>query len=79
MPKKEIDEDKAFEQALKGKMGWKCSCSLDIVDKKSSKSAARQSQRFIFSNNLFRLMETADLVLPIIFAIEVTEKPALRR
>lgn len=35
MPK-EIDEDKAFEQALKGKMGWKCSCSLDIVDKKSS-------------------------------------------
>jgi hypothetical protein len=36
MPKKEMDEDKAFEQALKGKMGWKCSCSLDIVDKKSS-------------------------------------------
>lgn len=36
MPKKEVDEDKAFEQALKGKMGWKCSCSLDIVDKKSS-------------------------------------------
>lgn len=35
MPK-EIDEDKAFEQALKGKMGWKCSCSLEIVDKKSS-------------------------------------------
>jgi hypothetical protein len=33
---KEIDKDKAFEQALKGKMGWKCSCSLDIVDKKSS-------------------------------------------
>ena len=26
------DEDKAFEQKLKGKMGWKCSCSLDIVD-----------------------------------------------
>ncbi len=24
-------------------------------------------------------METADLVLPIIFAMEVTEKPALRR
>jgi len=36
LPKKQIDEDKAFEQALKGKMGWKCSCSLDIVDKKSS-------------------------------------------
>ena len=33
---KEIDEDKAFEQALKGKMGWKCSCSLDIVDKEST-------------------------------------------
>jgi hypothetical protein len=33
---KEIDEDKAFEQKLKGKMGWKCSCSLDIVDKESS-------------------------------------------
>ncbi|MDP3066462.1 MAG: hypothetical protein Q8N08_06965 [Methanobacteriaceae archaeon] len=35
MTKKEIDEDKAFEQALKGKMGWKCSCALEIVDKKS--------------------------------------------
>ncbi|MGL6298843.1 MAG: hypothetical protein ACRC1M_06740 [Methanobacteriaceae archaeon] len=35
MPK-EKDEDKAFEAALKGKMGWKCSCSLDIVDKDSS-------------------------------------------
>jgi len=33
---KKIDEDKAFEAALKGNMGWKCSCSLDIVDKKSS-------------------------------------------
>ena len=33
---KEIDEDKAFEQALKGKMGWKCSCSLEIIDKESS-------------------------------------------
>ena len=33
---KEIDEDKAFEAALNGKMGWKCSCSLDIVDKESS-------------------------------------------
>lgn len=36
MTKKEIDEDKAFEQALKGNMGWKCSCSLEIVDKESS-------------------------------------------
>lgn len=35
MPKK-VDEDKAFEQALKGKMGWKCSCALEIVDKKST-------------------------------------------
>jgi hypothetical protein len=25
---KELDEDKAFEAALKGKMGWKCPCSL---------------------------------------------------
>ncbi len=33
---REIDEDKAFEQELKGKMGWKCSCSLDIVDKECS-------------------------------------------
>lgn len=32
----ESDEDKAFEQKLKGKMGWKCSCSLDIVDKDTS-------------------------------------------
>jgi hypothetical protein len=36
MSKNESDEDKAFEQALKGKMGWKCSCALDIVDNKSS-------------------------------------------
>ena len=33
---KEIDEDKAFEAELKGKMGWKCACALDIVDKKTS-------------------------------------------
>ena len=33
---KETPEDKAFEQELKGKMGWKCSCSLDIVDKESA-------------------------------------------
>jgi len=36
MSKKEDDTDKAFEAALKGNMGWKCSCSLDIIDKKSS-------------------------------------------
>ena len=28
--------DKEFEALLKGKMGWKCSCSLDIVDKEST-------------------------------------------
>ncbi len=28
--------DKEFEAQLKGKMGWKCACSLEIVDKKSS-------------------------------------------
>jgi hypothetical protein len=33
---KKTSEDQAFEQELKGKMGWKCSCSLDIVDKESS-------------------------------------------
>ena len=33
---KEFDEDKAFEQKLKGKIGWKCSCSLDIIDKECS-------------------------------------------
>ncbi len=33
---RELDEDKAFEQKLKGKMGWKCSCSLDIIDKEST-------------------------------------------
>lgn len=33
---KEADIDKEFEAQLKGKMGWKCSCSLDIVDSKSS-------------------------------------------
>ncbi|MCE7698095.1 MAG: hypothetical protein K8E24_004400 [Methanobacterium paludis] len=33
---KETHEDKIFEQELKGKMGWKCSCSLDIIDKESS-------------------------------------------
>jgi transcription elongation factor Elf1 len=36
MSKKDDDTDKAFEAALKGNMGWKCSCSLDIIDKKSN-------------------------------------------
>lgn len=36
MPGKQDKIDKAFEAELKGKMGWKCACSLDIVDKKSS-------------------------------------------
>jgi len=27
--------DKEFEAQLKGKMGWKCACSLDVVDKKT--------------------------------------------
>lgn len=29
MPK-DCEVDKAFEAELKGKMGWKCSCSLDL-------------------------------------------------
>lgn len=33
---KDTDIDKEFEAQLKGKMGWKCACSLDIIDKKSS-------------------------------------------
>jgi len=32
---KDTEIDKEFEAQLKGKMGWKCSCSLDIIDKKS--------------------------------------------
>ncbi len=32
----ETNGNKEFEQALKSKMSWKCSCSLDTVDKKSS-------------------------------------------
>jgi len=32
---KDADIDKEFEAQLKGKMGWKCACSLDIIDKKS--------------------------------------------
>jgi hypothetical protein len=33
---KDAEIDKEFEAQLKGKMGWKCSCSLDIIDKESS-------------------------------------------
>lgn len=33
---KDADIDKEFEAQLKGKMGWKCACSLDIIDKKPS-------------------------------------------
>ena len=33
---KETEIGKEFEAQLKGKMGWKCSCLLDIVDKDSS-------------------------------------------
>ncbi len=42
---KKLDEDKAFEQALKDKMGWKCDCALDIVDKKSSLEKIRCKNR----------------------------------
>lgn len=28
--------DKEFEAQLKGKMGWRCACSLDIVDNEST-------------------------------------------
>lgn len=38
---KNVDIDKEFEAQLKGKMGWKCSCSLDIVDKKSKLEQVR--------------------------------------
>lgn len=52
MSKKELDEDKAFEQALKGKMGWKCSCSLEIVDKKSTlRSVSCKNCGKIFKTN----------------------------
>jgi len=33
---RDTEIDKEFEAQLKGKMGWKCSCSLDIVDKEST-------------------------------------------
>ncbi|MDI6725000.1 MAG: hypothetical protein QMD61_10185 [Methanobacterium sp.] len=32
---KDAEIDKEFEAQLKGKMGWKCPCSLEIVDKES--------------------------------------------
>jgi Zn finger protein HypA/HybF involved in hydrogenase expression len=49
---KETPEDKAFEQELKGKMGWKCSCSLDIVDKESAlKQVTCKSCGKVFKTN----------------------------
>ena len=33
---KDVEIDKEFEAQLKGKMGWKCPCSLDIIDKEST-------------------------------------------
>jgi hypothetical protein len=35
---KEADKDEAFEHSLKDDMGWGCSCSQDILNKKSSLS-----------------------------------------
>lgn len=32
---KDAEIDKEFEAQLKGKMGWKCPCSLEIIDKES--------------------------------------------
>ncbi|MDL2271159.1 hypothetical protein LJC03_05075 [Methanobrevibacter sp. OttesenSCG-928-I08] len=49
MVNREIDEDKAFEAALKGKMGWKCPCSLDIMDNKTTlveKTCKKCGKRF---------------------------------
>jgi len=44
--------DKEFEAMLKGKMGWKCSCSLDIVDKRSKlKSVTCKECGKIFKTN----------------------------
>jgi len=63
---KEIDEDKAFEQKLKGKMGWKCSCSLDIVDKECSlkqvacKGCAARFSRLIEMLNIALIVRRRD-------------------
>ena len=44
--------DKEFEAMLKGKMGWKCSCSLDIVDKESMlRSVTCKSCGKVFKTN----------------------------
>jgi Zn finger protein HypA/HybF involved in hydrogenase expression len=44
--------DKEFEAQLKGKMGWKCSCSLDIIDKESTlRSVVCKSCGKVFKTN----------------------------
>ncbi len=49
---KDTEIDKEFEAQLKGKMGWKCSCSLDIIDKESSlKSVTCKKCGKIFKTN----------------------------
>ena len=49
---KEDKIDKEFEALLKGKMGWKCSCSLDIIDKESMlKSITCKSCGKVFKTN----------------------------
>lgn len=49
---KDAEIDKEFEAQLKGKMGWKCSCSLDIIDKESSlKSVTCKKCGKIFKTN----------------------------
>ncbi len=50
-----------------------------MFDINLSKSKVEPSHPFIFFNNLFRHMETADLVRPTIFAMEVTDNPAFNR
>ncbi len=49
---KDTDIDKEFEALLKGKMGWKCSCSLDIIDKESTlKSVTCKNCGKVFKTN----------------------------
>ena len=44
--------DKEFEAQLKGKLGWKCSCSLDIIDKESTlKSVTCKKCGKVFKTN----------------------------
>ena len=58
---KEFDEDKAFEQKLKGKMGWKCSCSLDILIKNvpSKKSSVKVAVRFLRPTEMLNIVLVA--------------------